>query len=142
MQFLLQTKQLYLWSKRSSQDVHRDSLVSIFLHRSDFCDGVIFLTADRVSQLNEAILSRIRLMLRYDKLRKEAGRRIGKRFIERVAFGIETDILGKVPPALQGPIPFPSIVISSSISAKNTRRNDRSLTLFDVMFVRTWWHPS
>jgi hypothetical protein len=69
--------------QRSSQDVHRNGLVSIFLRRLEYCEGILFLTTNRVSQFDEAILSRIHLMLRYDDLSKDAGRKIWERFIER-----------------------------------------------------------
>jgi len=69
--------------QRSSQDVHRNSLVSIFLRRLEYCEGILFLTTNRVSQFDEAILSRIHLMLRYDNLSKDAGKKIWERFIEQ-----------------------------------------------------------
>jgi hypothetical protein len=69
--------------QRLFQDVQRNGLVSIFLRKLEYCKGILFLTTNRVSQFDEAILSRIHLMLRYDDLSKDAGRHIWERFIEQ-----------------------------------------------------------
>jgi hypothetical protein len=71
--------------QRSSQDVYRNSLVSVFLRKLEYCEGILFLTTNRVSQFDGAILSRIHIMLRYDDLTKEAGKKIWQLFIERAS---------------------------------------------------------
>ena len=43
-------------------------LVSVFLRILEYCKGIFFLTTNRVSDFEEAILSRINLMLKYDAL--------------------------------------------------------------------------
>jgi SpoVK/Ycf46/Vps4 family AAA+-type ATPase len=69
--------------QRSSIDVARNGLISVFLRKLEYCKGILFLTTNRVSQFDEAILSRIHLMLRYDDLSKEAGRKIWQLFLQR-----------------------------------------------------------
>jgi hypothetical protein len=69
--------------QRSSQDLLRNGLVSVFLRKLEYCEGIMFLTTNRVSEFDVAILSRIHLMFKYDDLSKAAGRQIWEQFIER-----------------------------------------------------------
>jgi hypothetical protein len=79
---LLDKADVYV-EQRSTQDLVRNGLVSVFLRKLEYCEGIIFLTTNRVSQFDVAILSRVHLMLKYDDLSKEAGRKIWEQFIER-----------------------------------------------------------
>jgi hypothetical protein len=54
--------------RRSSQDLVRNTLVSVFLRKLEYCKGIMFLTANQVSEFDEAILTRIYLMLRCNDL--------------------------------------------------------------------------
>jgi SpoVK/Ycf46/Vps4 family AAA+-type ATPase len=54
--------------QRSPDNLTRNGLVSVFLRKLEYYEGILFLTTNRVSQFDEAILSRIHLMLRYDNL--------------------------------------------------------------------------
>jgi len=69
--------------KRSSQGLHRNALVSVFLRKLEYYKGILFLTTNRVTEFDEAILSRIHVMLRYDDLSKDAGKKVWEKFIER-----------------------------------------------------------
>jgi hypothetical protein len=69
--------------RRSSRDVDRNSLVSVFLRKLEHCEGILFLATNRVSEFDETILSRIHLMLRYDDLDIEARKKIWKQFLDR-----------------------------------------------------------
>ncbi|PVH68250.1 hypothetical protein DL98DRAFT_441636, partial [Cadophora sp. DSE1049] len=51
----------------------------------EYCKGIMFLTTNRVSQFDPAILSRIHLMLRYDNLSKDARSEIWGQFLSRAA---------------------------------------------------------
>ncbi len=64
---LLDEADVYL-EQRSKQDVARNKLVSVFLRKLEYCDGIMFLTTNRVSNFDDAILSRIHLMLKYHEL--------------------------------------------------------------------------
>ncbi|XTI87880.1 P-loop containing nucleoside triphosphate hydrolase protein [Cenococcum geophilum] len=54
---LLDKADVYL-KRRSSHDLSRNSLVTIFLRKLEYLKGILFLTINRVSKFNEAILSR------------------------------------------------------------------------------------
>ena len=69
--------------RRSSQELVRNGLVSVFLRKLEYCKGIMFLTTNRVAQFDEAILSRIHLMLRYDDLNQAARTTIWKHFLNR-----------------------------------------------------------
>jgi SpoVK/Ycf46/Vps4 family AAA+-type ATPase len=79
--------------RRSVQDMVRNGLVSVFLRKLEYCEGIMFLTTNRVSQFDDAILSRIHLMLRYDELNSDARRQIWRHFLNRAqASAEEADI--------------------------------------------------
>ncbi len=69
--------------KYSSQNLHRDGLVSVFLRKLEYCTGILFLTTNRVSEFDETILSRIHLLLRYENLSKNARKIICPSFLKK-----------------------------------------------------------
>jgi len=81
---LLDEADVYL-EARSPQNLERNALVSVFLRKLEYCEGVMFLTTNRVSEFDPAILSRIHLMLRYDNLSKDARSEIWGQFLSRAA---------------------------------------------------------
>ena len=79
---LLDEADVYM-ERRSTHDVARNKLVSVFLRKLEYCEGIMFLTTNRVSDFDEAILSRIHLMLKYEKLGLSARSQIWKHFLHR-----------------------------------------------------------
>lgn len=71
--------------ERSSHDVGRNGLVSIFLRLLERFQGILFLTTNRVQTFDEAFVSRIHLSLRYGELTAPARKTIWKTFINKVA---------------------------------------------------------
>jgi hypothetical protein len=69
--------------RRSSQDLVRNGLVSVFLRKLEYCKGIMFLTTNQVSEFDKAILTRVHLMLRYDHLNQEARTTIWGNFLNR-----------------------------------------------------------
>jgi ATPase family associated with various cellular activities (AAA) len=80
--FLLDEADVFL-ERRSSQDLIRNALVSVFLRKLEYCEGIMFLTTNRVSQFDDAILTRIHLMLRYEELKQAARTKIWGHFLDR-----------------------------------------------------------
>ncbi len=92
---LLDEADVYV-EQRSSQDLTRNGLVSIFLRKLEYCEGIIFLTTNRVTDFDVAILSRIHLLFKYDDLSKEAGQKVWEQFLNRPRkFGGPTKITPK-----------------------------------------------
>ena len=73
--------------QRAELTLERNRLVAVFLRKMEYFDGVLFLTTNLVHQFDDAILNRIHLMMRYDKLEKEARKTIITRFLESVDGG-------------------------------------------------------
>jgi hypothetical protein len=68
--------------QRTPSDLVRNSLVSVFLRKLEYCKGIMFLTTNRVAQFDKAILSRIHIMLRYGDLSKAAGKKVWELFMK------------------------------------------------------------
>lgn len=70
--------------KRSTHDLHRNALVSIFLRLLEYFQGILFLTTNRVEVFDDAFISRIHLSLRYGELSPKAKKAVWSTFIQRV----------------------------------------------------------
>src|SRR5256885_2613862 len=66
--------------RRSPENLTRNGLVSVFLRKLEYYEGIMFLTTNRASEFDEAILSRIHLMLRYDSPDADARKKIWENF--------------------------------------------------------------
>ena len=69
--------------RRALNDLTRNGLVSVLLRRLEYYEGILFLTTNRMAQFDEAILSRIHLLLRYENLTQVARRQVWKDFLSR-----------------------------------------------------------
>ena len=67
---------------RSTHDLERNQLVSIFLRGLEYYEGILFLTTNRVSNIDAAFQSRIHISLDYPNLTVSAGRTIWENFLE------------------------------------------------------------
>jgi hypothetical protein len=54
--------------QRANYDIHRNAIVCIFLCTLEYYQGIIFLTTNRVKQIDEAIASRIYFKIKYTEL--------------------------------------------------------------------------
>ncbi|KAI1084864.1 P-loop containing nucleoside triphosphate hydrolase protein [Whalleya microplaca] len=75
--------------KRSSRDLARNSLVSIFLRILEYFSGVMFLTTNRITSFDPAFQSRIHLALKYHALDSRARESLWRLFLSRTA-GFDT----------------------------------------------------
>jgi hypothetical protein len=58
--------------KRAPRDIHRNSVVSVFLRTMEYCQGIMLLIINRVTEFDLAALSRIHLKVKYDDLKSKA----------------------------------------------------------------------
>lgn len=79
---LLDEADIFL-EQRSLHDVHRNALVSVFLRELEYYQGIMFLTTNRVNQIDDAIASRIHLLLKYNSLGLDARRGIWESFLKK-----------------------------------------------------------
>jgi len=70
---------------RSTHDLERNKLVSIFLRLLEYYEGILFLTTNRVDNIDAAFESRIHLSLEYEGLDKDARRHVWHNFLTRTS---------------------------------------------------------
>ncbi|KAL1851352.1 hypothetical protein Daus18300_012598 [Diaporthe australafricana] len=80
---LVDEADVYLESRQPG-DVQRNGLVSVFLRAVEYYKGILFLTTNRVGQFDDAFISRIHVVLRYEKLRPNDRRQIWEGFFEKL----------------------------------------------------------
>ncbi len=68
---------------RSRHGLEYNALVSVFLRQLEYSQGIIFLTTNRVTMIDEAIQNRIHLGLKYDDLKPLARESIWKAFLQQ-----------------------------------------------------------
>ena len=81
-----------LLERRITRDIERNAIVSVFLRRLEYFSGLLFLTTNRVGQIDDAILSRVSVVLPYDHLSDETRKKIWRSFFAKVRR--ESDLLG------------------------------------------------
>ena len=69
--------------KRSVQDIHRNSLVAVFLRKLEYCGAILFLTTNRVAEFDDAILSRMHIIFTFPRIERDAKKQIWDRLIQR-----------------------------------------------------------
>lgn len=68
---------------RSTSDLERNKLVSIFLRILEYYQGILFLTTNRIDNIDAAFQSRIHVSIAYPDLTVDARRTIWKNFVEK-----------------------------------------------------------
>ncbi|KAL9092101.1 MAG: hypothetical protein Q9165_004534 [Trypethelium subeluteriae] len=79
--------------QRSARDIQRNNLVSVFLRRLEYFEGILFLTTNRVERFDDAFASRIHLALNYPELEPWMRREIWINAVSRFPAN-ESDIEG------------------------------------------------
>ncbi|KAL8734032.1 MAG: hypothetical protein Q9166_001793 [cf. Caloplaca sp. 2 TL-2023] len=80
---LLDEADIFL-ERRATRDIQRNGIVSIFLRRMEYFRGLLFLTTNRVGQIDDAFLSRVTAVLQYDHLTDDTRKRIWEGFFRRL----------------------------------------------------------
>ena len=70
--------------KRSTHDLERNKLVSIFLRTLEYYEGILFLTTNRIDNIDTAFQSRIHVSLAYPDLSPESRRHIWVNFTKQL----------------------------------------------------------
>lgn len=68
---------------RSARDLGRNKLVSIFLRPLEYYEGILFLTTNRIENIDAAFESRIHLTLQYNNLDKASRMHVWRTFVKR-----------------------------------------------------------
>jgi len=69
--------------ERAPKDMIRNGVVSVFLRTMEYCQGIMLLTTNRVSNFDPAALSRIHLKVKYDDLKSQARREVWRDCLAR-----------------------------------------------------------
>lgn len=69
---------------RQPHDIHRNALVSVFLRLTEYYQGILFLTTNRVATFDEAFQSRIHMGIRYENLTAKARKKIWMHHVGKV----------------------------------------------------------
>ncbi|KAF7555173.1 hypothetical protein G7Z17_g2404 [Cylindrodendrum hubeiense] len=85
--------------ERTNESLARNELVSVFLTKLEYYQGILFLTTNRISSIDHAFQSRVDLFLPYHDLTSEARRQVWDNFIERSGrhkFDVTNEALDKL----------------------------------------------
>jgi SpoVK/Ycf46/Vps4 family AAA+-type ATPase len=77
---------------RSTHDLERNKLVSIFLRVLEYYEGLLFLTTNRVDNIDAAFQSRIHISLAYPDLTAESRKSIWENFLQGQAGWEDKDL--------------------------------------------------
>jgi len=80
-----------LLEQRSTNDLVRNALVSIFLRQLEYYQGILFLTTNRVATFDEAFHSRIHISLYYQNLSAEARKTVWRNFGATMSVDLDDD---------------------------------------------------
>ncbi|KAI1905948.1 hypothetical protein LOZ65_006904, partial [Ophidiomyces ophidiicola] len=67
--------------KRTSFHDAQNRLVTVFLRKLEYYEGIFFLTTNRLVEFDDAVLSRIHLKMKYEGLTREARRKVWMYFL-------------------------------------------------------------
>ncbi|RYP65717.1 hypothetical protein DL771_008162 [Monosporascus sp. 5C6A] len=71
--------------RRVHQDIARNGVVSAFLRKMEYFGGLLFLTTNRVGNIDDAFISRVHAVIGFGKLDVEQRSQIWKSLLEKVA---------------------------------------------------------
>ncbi|KAI7152871.1 hypothetical protein KC349_g8727 [Hortaea werneckii] len=78
--------------QRKNRDLSRNGLVSAFLRRMEYFRGLLFLTTNRVGQIDDAFVSRVHMAIGYERLSPDFRRNIWEGFFRK----LERERAGKI----------------------------------------------
>ncbi|RMZ01523.1 hypothetical protein D0864_03432 [Hortaea werneckii] len=78
--------------QRKNRDLSRNGLVSAFLRRMEYFRGLLFLTTNRVGQIDDAFVSRVHMAIGYERLTPDFRRNIWEGFFRK----LERERAGKI----------------------------------------------
>lgn len=70
--------------RRQNRDLARNGLVSAFLRRMEYFTGLLFLTTNRVGQIDDAFVSRVHIAIGYTTLNGEDRKKIWNGFFQKL----------------------------------------------------------
>ncbi|KAL0254965.1 hypothetical protein SLS55_009489 [Diplodia seriata] len=88
---LIDEADIFLERRRAS-DLARNGVVAAFLRKMEYFGGILFLTTNRVEHIDEAFMSRVHVVIGFDKLDRQRRRVIWASFIDK----LKREMVGKL----------------------------------------------
>ena len=82
--------------KRSTNDVHRNAMVSVFLRLLERHQGVMFLTTNRMEHMDEAFRSRISAVVEYKSLDKSKRYKVWNNLLTAASIKLSDEVVNKL----------------------------------------------
>ena len=79
---------------RSAHDLERNKIVSIFLRTLEYYEGILFLTTNRVKNMDPAFQSRIHISMEYPGLDKAARMLVWRNFLKSIESELNEEEIG------------------------------------------------
>lgn len=92
---LLDEADIFLESRRSG-DINRNAMVGTFLRLLEYYNGVLILTTNRVSDMDQAFYSRISLALRYNDFGVETRQQVVKNLLKTNGVSLDSRSIAKI----------------------------------------------
>ena len=93
---VLQFDECEIFLSKRSNDLERSAIVGIFLRLLDYYQGMLFLTSNRPEAIDEAVLSRVMLHLRYPDLTCETRAEVWRHMIRAAGLQLDAETLAIV----------------------------------------------
>ncbi|KAH7058739.1 hypothetical protein B0J12DRAFT_696419 [Macrophomina phaseolina] len=78
--------------RRRAADLARNGVVAAFLRKMEYFGGLLFLTTNRVEHIDEAFMSRVHVVIGFEKLSREKRRVIWESFLQKLKREMEGKI--------------------------------------------------
>ncbi|MFH1818669.1 MAG: ATP-binding protein [Pseudomonadota bacterium] len=85
-----------VYIKRRDDNIAMNAVVGVFLRVLEYFNGLLFLTTNRVDDIDEAIVSRCIAMIRYEQPDRDARRRIWQVMLTQFALDIDAALLDEL----------------------------------------------
>ncbi|KAI9150608.1 ATPase family AAA domain-containing protein [Paramyrothecium foliicola] len=86
---LLDEADVFLSARSATENVTRNGLVSVFLRKLEYFNGILFLTTNRIGKIDQAISSRLHLILHYKRLKEPEIRNVFRINMDRLRLSEE-----------------------------------------------------
>lgn len=85
-----------VYIKRRDDNIAMNAVVGVFLRVLEYFNGLLFLTTNRVDDIDEAIVSRCIAMIRYEQPDRDARRRIWQVMLAQFALNVDAALLDEL----------------------------------------------
>ncbi len=85
-----------VYIKRRDDDMTMNAVVGVFLRVLEYFNGLLFLTTNRVDDIDEAIISRCIALIKYYPPDSVARRKIWKVMVEQFGLDVDEDLIGRL----------------------------------------------